>query len=220
MKIAIMQPYFFPYIGYYQLINSVDTFYCYDNVAFIKKGWINKNKIISNGNEYSFTIPLKNVSQNRNINEHFVSDEFSKWKENFYKTLYNTYNKSPHYSDVLSIVEASLNNTNVSDITYCSLEMVCKYIGINTTFKKSSEIVGLTSTKGQKLIDICHIVGADTYINSIGGQALYTKEQFKKNNIDLFFLHCNDPCGYTSMIDLLMKNGKETKNLINNYELI
>lgn len=220
MKIAIMQPYYFPYIGYYQLIKSVDTFYIYDDVAFIKRGWINKNKIIVNNTEHSFTIPLKNASQNRNINEHFVSDEFEKWKDSFYKTLYVSYRKSPYYSEIMKIIEASLSNSNIVDITEVSLRLVSEYLEINTIFERSSSIAGIMSTKSQRLIDICNSVGADTYINSIGGQVLYNKQQFKEKNIDLYFLHCNEPCGYISMIDLLMKNGKQTKELLNNYELI
>lgn len=220
MKIAIMQPYVFPYVGYYQLIKSVDKFYVFDDVAFIKKGWINKNKIIVNNLEHSFTIPLKNVSQNRNINEHFVSDEYERWKDSFYKTLYTSYNKSPHYSDVINIIQNSLNNSNIVDITEASLKLVSEYLELNTNFERSSNIIGITSTKSQRLIDICHAVGADTYINSIGGQILYNKDQFKQKNIDLYFLQCNEPCGYISMIDLLMKNGKQTKELLNNYELI
>ena len=220
MKIAIMQPYYFPYIGYYQLINSVDTFYVYDDVAFIKKGWFNKNKIVINNTEYSFTIPLKNVSQNRNINEHFVSEEFNKWKDNFYKTLYLNYNKSIHFNDVFSIIEDTLKYDNIVDITQTSLELVCKYLDIQTKFERTSNMFGINSSKGQRLIDITHKVGANIYINSIGGRVLYDKEEFKKHNIDLFFLQCNNPCNYVSMIDLLMHHGKQTKNLLNNYELI
>jgi len=187
MKIAIMQPYYFPYIGYYQLINSVDTFYVYDDVAFIKKGWFNKNKIVINNTEYSFTIPLKNVSQNRNINEHFVSEEFNKWKDNFYKTLYLNYNKSIHFNDVFSIIEDTLKYDNIVDITQTSLELVCKYLDIQTKFERTSNMFGINSSKGQRLIDITHKVGANIYINSIGGRVLYDKEEFKKHNIDLFF---------------------------------
>lgn len=220
MKIAIMQPYVFPYIGYYQLIKSVDKFYVFDDVAFIKKGWINKNKIIVNNLEHSFTIPLKNVSQNRKINEHYVTDEFPKWKENFYKTLYSSYSKLENYNTIIKIIEKSFSHTNMSDIAEASLQLVLEYLEIDTRFERTSSLSNITSTKSQRLIDICNSVGATTYINSIGGQVLYNKEEFKQNKIDLYFLQCNGTCGYISMIDLLMKNGKQTKNLLNNYELI
>ena len=118
MKIAIMQPYFFPYIGYYQLINSVDKFLVYDNVSFIKRGWINRNKIYLNDSEYLFTIPLKNASRNRNINEHFVSDEFFKWKDDFYKTLNMLYGKSKNYSDIMDIIEKSLSDLSFLPFYY------------------------------------------------------------------------------------------------------
>lgn len=216
-----MQPYFFPYIGYYQLIESVDTFYVYDNVAFIKKGWINKNKIIANNTEYSFSIPLKNISQNRNINEHFVSDDFLKWRNNFYKTIHNSYGKFDNYKNIMKIIENSLSFENITDITESSLKLVCEYLEIPTKFIRTSTFKDINSSKSQKLIDICTTVNADTYINSIGGKSLYTKDEFKQNNIDLFFLQCKEPHGYISMIDLLMKHGKDTKKLIiNNYEII
>jgi len=220
MKIAIMQPYFFPYIGYYQLINSVDKFLIYDNVSFIKKGWINRNKINVNNSEYLFTIPLKNTSQNRNINEHFVSDEFLKWKDGFYKTLDISYGKNKDYNDIMEIIEKSLLYKNISDITSSSLFLVSKYLDIKTDFKKTSDIEEIKLKKSEKLIEICKLEGADTYINSIGGQDLYSKDEFISRNINLLFLKCNNPMNYISTIDLLMKYGKDTKNLLNNYELI
>ncbi len=220
MKIAIMQPYFFPYIGYYQLINSVDKFLIYDNVAFIKRGWINRNKIYFNDSEYLFTIPLKNASRNRNINEHFVSDEFFKWKDDFYKTLNMSYGKSKNYNDIMDIVEKSLNYKNISDITSSSLLLVSNYLNINTNFKKTSELENINSKKGERLIDICKVEKADIYINSIGGQELYSKDDFASKNLNLLFLKCNDPKEYVSIIDLLMKYGKDTKQFLNNYELI
>jgi hypothetical protein len=220
MKIAIMQPYFFPYIGYYQLINSVDKFLIYDNVSFIKRGWINRNKIYFNNLEYLFTIPLKNTSRNRNINEHFISDEFFKWKDDFYKTLNMSYGKSKNYNDIMGIIEKSLNYENISDITSSSLSLVSDYLDINTNFKKTSELKNINSKKTERLIDICKIEKADTYINSIGGQELYSKDDFILKNINLLFLKCNDPKEYVSIVDLLMKYGKDTKQFLNNYELI
>jgi hypothetical protein len=220
MKIAIMQPYIFPYIGYYQLIQSVDTFFIFDDVAFIKKGWINKNKIVVNNLEHTFTIPLKNASQNRNINEHFVSEDFTKWRDNFYKTLYSSYNKCEYYNEVFQIVESSFKHSNIADIAASSLKLVSQYLEIKTKFDNTSNINGVNTSKSQRLIDICKKVNADSYINSIGGQALYNKKEFKDNNIELFFLQCNNNCGYISIIDLLMKNGKQTKDLLINYELI
>jgi hypothetical protein len=220
MKIAIMQPYFFPYIGYYQLISSVDKFLVYDNVSFIKRGWIHRNKININDSEYLFTIPLKNASRNRNINEHFISCEFFKWKDDFYKTLSMSYGKSKNYNDVMGMIERSLAYENISDITSSSLLLVSNYLDIDTNFKKTSEIENINSKKGERLIDICKAEKADTYINSIGGQELYLKDDFISKDINLLFLKCNDPKEYVSIIHLLMKYGKDTKQFLNNYELI
>lgn len=88
MKIAIMQPYIFPYIGYFQLINAVDKFIIYDDVNYIKQGWINRNKILLNNEDYLFTFPLKNASSYKKINEIELSENlYSKWKIKFFKTL-------------------------------------------------------------------------------------------------------------------------------------
>jgi hypothetical protein len=221
MKIAIMQPYIFPYIGYYQLIQSVDNFYAYDDVTFIKKGWINRNKIIVNSKEHLFTIPLKNVSRNRKINEHYVAEDYDKWKLIFLKTIYTSYNKSKYFNEINTIIETTLSSgNNISDISIASLQNVCYYLNIETNINKSSNINNIKSSKGQRLIDICKAIGSDTYVNSIGGQILYSKDQFKNENIDLYFLNCKKPMNYMSIIDVLMNNGKDTINLLNEYELI
>lgn len=221
MKIAIMQPYIFPYIGYYQLIQSVDNFYAYDDVTFIKKGWINRNKIIVNSKEHLFTIPLKNVSRNRKINEHYVAEDYDKWKLIFLKTIYTSYNKSKYFNEINTIIETTLSSgNNISDISIASLQNVCYYLNIETNINRSSSINNIKSSKGQRLIDICKTIGSDIYVNSIGGQILYSKDQFKNENIDLYFLNCKKPMNYISIIDVLMNNGKDTINLLNEYELI
>jgi len=221
MKTAIMQPYIFPYIGYYQLIQSVDKFLAYDDVAFIKRGWINRNKIIVNAEEYLFSIPLKNASHNRKINEHYVSEDYEKWKMTFLKTIHTSYSKSKYFDEINLIIENTLNSSNnISDISIASLQNVCYYLEIKTSIDRSSNINNITSNKAQRLMDICKAIGSDTYINSIGGQVLYSKDQFKNENIDLYFLNCKKPMNYISIIDVLMNNGKDTINLLNEYELI
>ena len=99
MKIAIMQPYFFPYIGYFQMLNAVDTFVFLDNVNFIKKGWIHRNKICLNGKDHSFSIPLNKASQNKLISEIALHRSYDSWKEKFKKTLTHAYKKTKNYDE-------------------------------------------------------------------------------------------------------------------------
>ena len=96
MKAAVMQPYLFPYIGYFQLINAVDTFVVYDDVNYIKKGWINRNSILVNEKPFLFTVDLKEVSQNKLINE-ITIDENSNWKKNILRTIELSYKKAPFF---------------------------------------------------------------------------------------------------------------------------
>src|ERR1700743_3529780 len=96
MTIAVMQPYIFPYLGYYQLVNAVDDFIFFDDVNYINKGWINRNRILQNNEDFRFTIPLNKASQNRLINEIEIAD-FSKWRTDFTRILENNYKKAPQY---------------------------------------------------------------------------------------------------------------------------
>ncbi len=78
MKLAIMQPYFFPYIGYFQLINTVDEFVVYDNIEFTKKGWINRNRILVNGKDEYITLPIKKDSDFLHVKDRFLAETWSK----------------------------------------------------------------------------------------------------------------------------------------------
>ena len=78
MKLAIMQPYFFPYIGYFQLIKSVDEFVIYDNIQYTKKGWINRNRILVNGTDYLISLPLKKDSDYLNVVDRQLAESWEK----------------------------------------------------------------------------------------------------------------------------------------------
>ncbi|MDR6194877.1 WbqC family protein [Siphonobacter sp. SORGH_AS_0500] len=99
MTLAIMQPYLFPYIGYFQLLNAVDKFVIYDDVAFINRGWINRNSILNNGKAQLFTVPLKEASQNKLIHEISI-DTDQKWRDKLLKTIQQNYKKAPHFAAV------------------------------------------------------------------------------------------------------------------------
>ena len=185
-----MQPYFFPYIGYFQLIANSDVFVIYDDVNFIKKGWINRNSILVNNTSYLFSMPLQNVSQNKLINEIFISD-LDKWKMDLLKTISSSYKKAPFYQDVYPLIEKiiSFDELNLAIYIQNSIQNLCAYLNINTKLIMSSEIVKNNGLKGEnKIIDICLQLGATQYVNAIGGFELYTKENFRVKNIDLKFM--------------------------------
>lgn len=231
MKVAIMQPYFFPYIGYYQLIKAVNRYVIYDNVNFIKRGWINRNLILLNGEPKMINLNLKNASQNRYINELEISeDENCRYK--LLKTIESCYRKAPYYRQVYPVIEdiISFQESNLAVFLENSIRKVCSYLLINTEIILSSKIYKDKNLHGQdKILDICSIMGANTYINAIGGQELYSFEDFRAKNIELCFLKSkiteyhqfrNDFVPGLSIIDIMMFNSAEVINMmLERYEL-
>lgn len=229
MKLGIMQPYFFPYIGYWQLINCVDKYVVYDDVNFINKGWINRNNILIENRPKLFTISLSGASQNKLINEIQIIDDFMKIR----RMLYYNYHKAPFFSLTIDLLEDifSYKNKNLAVFLFHTLDIVCKYLDIKTELILSSSLQKNNELKGEdKILNICKILGADNYINAIGGMNLYSFDRFKDNNIKLSFLH-SKPTYYRqytdtfipnlSMIDIMMFNSKdEIKDMLKQYELV
>ena len=229
MRIAIMQPYFFPYIGYFQLINAVDIFVIFDDVNFIKQGWINRNNILINGEKHLITLALKGASSFKFINEIEVGNNQKK----LIKTISQAYKKAPYFNDFFPIVENILNfeSNSLAHFVGNSLKCVTAYLNISTTFVTSSCLKKDDGYKGQgKVINISKMLGADEYINAIGGQTLYSRDKFKNNHINLLFLS-PDNIVYRqfkdkfspnlSIIDVIMFNSRdEVKRMLNEFELI
>jgi len=234
MKLAIMQPYFFPYIGYFQLMNAVDKFVVLDDVTYIKKGWINRNNILVNGKSHLFTVPLKNVSQNILIKDIKLAIT-NKWKSKFLKTIEYSYKKAGNYERAYSIVEDIINYKSMFliEMHLKSLELINSYLDIKTPIIESSTIDDNKKLKGQKrIVDICIKESADCYINPIGGRKLYNIELFNNNKIKLKF-HLADHnklkyCQFNKMflpslsiIDVLMFNNvNNIKRMLNKFKLI
>ena len=216
-KIAIMQPYFFPYIGYWQLINAVDIFVLYDDVNYIKKGWINRNNILLN--------------KNKHINECIISDD-DKIINNIIKTINLAYRKAPYYNLVFPTLEKIIKTKgSISDLVLKSVLWIKEYLNIDTEIILSSSIGKNNELKGQdKIIEIVKKLNGNHYINAIGGQELYDKEIFNNNEIKLNFIKMkeikykqfnNEFVPNLSFIDVLMFNSpEEIKRMLNDYELI
>jgi len=202
VKIAIMQPYTLPYIGYLHLIHFVDKFIFLDDVSYINRGWINRNRITSvdGKSDYLFTIPLEGASQNRKINEISLHTNYPKWLSSFHKTFVSAYRKAPFFKEAEDLVFATLQSFKpgdlISDLAKRSIKSVFDYVH-GVSFGNLGDRVWVTSSsqygnqglkKGARLIDICKQEGADHYINAIGGQELYTKPMFAEEGIKLSFV--------------------------------
>jgi hypothetical protein len=231
MKTAIMQPYFFPYIGYFQLINSVETFVIYDDVNYIKKGWINRNNILVNGKPHVFSIALKEVSQNKKINEISVDD--SNWKADLVKTITLSYKKAPFFQDAFPVIEdiISFDEKNLAKFLTHAIRKICSYLLIETNIVVSSEIEKDNTLKAQeKIIEICRKTDTTHYINAIGGMELYDKNDFSKYNINLQFIKSkpiiypqfkNEFIPWLSVIDVMMFNTPaQINDMLNDFELV
>ena len=221
IKIAVMQPYAFPYFGYLQLMKAVDHFVFMDDVTFIKKGFMNRNKIIANGKEQLFTIPVCKISQNKKINEHYVG---SGWSAKLIRSIKHSYQKSPYfeeYSVHLFPLIKELEDKKFSDACVLIFETIADILNITSKWHLSSSF-GVEHLKAeQKIITICNELDADMYINPIGGLDLdfYTQEVF--DPIQLRFIKRQDSLPSTSVIDLLFRFGsEELRNNIDKYELI
>lgn len=232
MKLAVMQPYFLPYIGYFQLISAVDIFVVYDDVNYIKKGWINRNTILVNGNRFLFSIPLKEVSQNKIINQIDI-DENSGWKLDLLKTIALCYRKAPFFSQVFPIIEDIIEQEekNLAKFITYSLRKICNFLSIETTIMISSDIEKNNELKGQdKIIEICKKIPIDNYINAIGGKVIYDKGVFSKCDISLNFIKSNsiiysqfknEFIPWLSIIDVMMFNSvDDVRLMLNQYELL
>lgn len=227
-----MQPYLFPYIGYFQLINAVDRFVLYDDVNYIKKGWVNRNQILVNGRSYMFTIPVKSVSQNKKINELCLAEE-TKWKDRLLKTLTQAYSKTPMYDEVYPLVYSILmfGENNLSKFIFNSLTQLCAYMEIKTTIIPTSTTYGNQQMNGQnRIIDMCIREKADIYINPTNGRDLYDSTEFRKRGMDLKFIltraltYNQEIKGLfvpnLSIIDVLMFNDKtRLKRILEQYDL-
>jgi len=233
MKSAIMQPYFFPYIGYFQLINSVDKFIIYDNIQYTKKGWINRNRILVNKKDQLITLPIRKDSDYLNIIERELSESWKIDKNKMLNVIKSSYNKAPYFQDTFELISKCLNNpeTNLFKFIYDSIVSINNYLEIKTPIIISSTVdIDHTLKSQDKVLSLCKKQNADIYINSIGGVELYNKETFRKNNIELNFIKSNpiqykqfnnEFISWLSIIDVMMFNSKQQiKEYLNNYTLI
>lgn len=232
MKIAIMQPYFLPYIGYFQLIGAVDLFVVYDNIKYTKKGWINRNRFLLNGHDEMFSLPLQKDSDSLDVCERRIAADFDRGR--LLNQLGEAYRRAPCHDVVMPLLRRIVERRedNLFAFIYASLLDVCSFLGIGTPLVVSSTLGIDHDLMGQdKVLAICRRLGATTYINAIGGRTLYDHGAFSAQDMDLRFLQSR-PCTYSqfdqpfvpwlSILDVLMFNTAEltAQSLLDNYALI
>lgn len=232
MKVGIMQPYFLPYIGYWQLMNAVDKYVIYDDVQFIKGGWINRNRILLEGHPHYFNVHMIGASSNKKINEIRVNTDHNIMNKTM-RIIEGAYRKAPYFEVIHPIIKEILQckQDNLSKYIQNSFEIVCGYLGINTELICSSSLNKDCSLRGQeKVIAICELLGATEYYNAIGGQQLYSCSDFMEHGIRLKFLKTKY-MGYRqfdnefqkdlSILDVLMFNSKEEiQQMLKEFRLI
>jgi hypothetical protein len=212
MKLAIMQPYFFPYVGYFQAINAVDKYILYDDLNFIKGGWINRNRfLLKNGNPCFFQVTVKEKSSYKKISSIELTDNHQ-WKKKILHSLVLNYRKAKYFEEVYDLVEKVINypTDRLSELNYQSIKHVCDYLGIKTELstdcvkhhdlekKLSADNIGEKDfpnliikdwqPKVIRVLEICRMEKADIFVNAIGGAELYSREAFLKNGVDLKFV--------------------------------
>lgn len=232
MKVAIMQPYFLPYIGYFQLINAVDVFVVYDNIEYTKKGWINRNRILVNGKDEFITLPLKRDSDYLHINQRCLADSIEQDKQKILRKIKEHYRKAPNFQEAFALTEEifNYNSTNLFEFVYNSIKVICNYLDISTKFIVSTTIdINHNLKSEEKVLAICKYYGADIYINTIGGSSLYAMLNFKSANIELQFIRSNEVVykqydkeflPWLSILDVIIFNDRNNvKTYLNQYTL-
>jgi hypothetical protein len=232
-KIAIMQPYFLPYIGYFQLFKEVDEFVLYDKIKYTKKGWINRNRILTNNGIEYITLPLKKDSDFLMIYERELSKTWDKDRIKMVNRLTNNYRKSPFFKEHFDIINECINQKeiNLFDFIYGSIKIINNYLELKTPIIIYSDLgIDEKLKNKEKVIEVCKSLKSNEYINPIGGLNLYSKEEFLNNGIELKFLKVNELTYYQgqdtfsgslSIADVLMFNSKEDiKTFLNRYSLV
>ncbi len=228
-----MQPYFLPYLGYFQLVNAVDQFVIYDDVQYTKQSWFNRNRFLLNGKPRYFTVPVKSDSDYLNVSEREVSERFEDEREVILAQFKQAYGKAPYFSKVVPVINDILNNENRNLYQFIrySFDRVCEYLEIDTPVVESSQLNRSEGLSGkERLIKICNKLNCSEYINLPGGKSLYDKDEFSGRGIRLLFLEpnlaeyqqfSNEFVSRLSIADVMMFNSvDDIQEMLNQYDLV
>lgn len=226
-----MQPYLFPYLGYFQLMDAVDAFVFYDDVQYIKGGWINRNRVQHDGGSRWFTVPVIGGSPSRTIREVQVSDDPG-WRRKLIRSLEESYARAPNTERVVEMVRSVLSSLagSIADLARTAVTAAAAELGIACRVVPTSAVYGNQELRGQeRILDICRREGASRYVNLPGGRALYDPEAFRERGVELRFLEprqvsyhqgLDEPMPNLSILDVLMWcSGDEARALLAEYDL-
>jgi hypothetical protein len=233
MKLAIMQPYFLPYLGYFQLIASVDKFVVYDDVSYIKNGWINRNNLLVQGRANLITIPLQNGRSGVPIREVLIAGKREFWMKKILRTVSESYAKAPFYAQVFPMFEnwMKADIATISELNVTIIRDICAYLELRVEISPTSTIYANSELRSvERVLDICEREGADNYINALGGRELYSQDKFRERGITLNFLKPvldsypqgkNEFVAGLSILDVLMWNCREAiSTMLSEYSLV
>lgn len=232
-RIAVMQPYFLPYLGYFQLVRASDRFVIYDDVEYSKQSWFNRNRFLLNGKPYYFTIPVKHDSDFLDVRERVIAPDFLEIRYDILARIDNAYRKAPFFDFAYPLIQEifECDNRNLYQFIRFSFDKICDFLDIDTEIITSS---GLQTTEGlggkERLYEICDILEGTHYINLPGGRNLYDKNEFEKRGVALLFLMPELPVYKQfdrdfipglSILDVMMFNSTESvQKMLNRYRLI
>lgn len=232
-RIGMMQPYLFPYLGYFQLISAVDVFVLGDDLQYVKESWINRNRILMNGKDKLITFPLKKGAYRSRINERVLSDDYRSEVDKLLRVLYAAYAKAPFYKKVIPLIEEILRHPekNFAKYTENSIRRICEFLEISTPIFIASDLaIHDVDDKQDRVIKTAKKLDADVYINFIGGVELYDFDLFRERGIKLQFHKINDIVypqfgnefvPMLSIIDVMMFNdAPEVQRKLNCYSLL
>lgn len=219
--IAMMQPYLFPYLGYFQLIAAADVFILGDDLQYIRSGWVNRNRILDKNEARMITFPLKRDRYELGINQRWLCDNFKDEAERLIKVIVHNYSKAPYYAQVMPLLERLIRfpHHNLALYIEHSIKELCAYLHIDTQIHRASDLnMAGPLDKQDRVIQTAKIFGATLYINPMGGTALYDQEYFAQHGLTLRFIKMNDIAyrqyrrpfvDNLSIIDVLMFNSVE-----------
>ena len=193
MILASHQPYFLPYLPYWQLIHAADRFLIGDDYAYMVGGWIPRNRIRVQGRPQYLRVEVSDRSCHRLICDTFLAPGR---REDKLRTLEMAYHKAPFFADAFPVAERILRceEPNLAVFLEYSIREVAAYLGITTPIGRTSDLPGNRLLKREnRIYDFCRRIGADTYVNAIGGRALYRGDAFARQGIRLQFLQTAYP---------------------------
>lgn len=216
--IAMMQPYLFPYLGYFQLIAAADVFVLGDDLQYIRSGWVNRNRILHNGQAKLITFPLKRDRFDMPINQRHLADNFEEEAERLINVIRQGYQKAPYFNQVMPLLERLIRFPlkNLAMYIEHSIREMCAYLHIDTPILRGSDLqIGTPANKQDRVVRIVQSFACGRFLNPIGGMELYDPEYFAQHNLTLRFFKI-DPISYRqyrdpfvanlSIIDVLMFN--------------